>query len=271
MKSENTKLSDSDVNPKSTPSLSHSDLIGVSRSNKFAALSNLDYRVKFENDNIGVDYRVKPDSDSLCAGRSMVEMLGVLAIIGVLSVGAIAGYSKAMLKYKLNQHAQAVNILINNVFSIQDKLPRNATGITDYATLLNKLNLLPDGIIQANNNYLLLDKHFNNSIRVFYEAGNPGMAGILFWIGNAGSDYTLEACYNILKVAKENAANLYFVRTYKIYPDDSEHLSANLYTFYGDGYCTENRICLRNLNINKLEQACQSCNGGECSVGILWK
>ena len=29
-------------------------------------------------------------------GRSMVEMLGVLAIIGVLSVGAIAGYSKAM-------------------------------------------------------------------------------------------------------------------------------------------------------------------------------
>ena len=29
-------------------------------------------------------------------GRSMIEMLGVLAIIGVLSVGGIAGYSKAM-------------------------------------------------------------------------------------------------------------------------------------------------------------------------------
>ena len=28
-------------------------------------------------------------------GRSMVEMLGVLAIIGVLSVGGIAGYSKS--------------------------------------------------------------------------------------------------------------------------------------------------------------------------------
>ncbi len=55
-------------------------------------------------------------------GRSMVEMLGVLAIIGVLSVGAIAGYSKAMMKYKLNQHAQAVNMLINNVLSIKDKL-----------------------------------------------------------------------------------------------------------------------------------------------------
>jgi len=35
-------------------------------------------------------------------GRSMIEMLGVLAIIGVLSVGGIAGYSKAMTKYRIN-------------------------------------------------------------------------------------------------------------------------------------------------------------------------
>ena len=37
------------------------------------------------------------------SGRSMVEMLGVLAIIGVLSVGGIAGYSKAMTKFKINK------------------------------------------------------------------------------------------------------------------------------------------------------------------------
>ena len=36
-------------------------------------------------------------------GRSMIEMLGVLAIIGVLSVGGLAGYSKAMHKYKVNE------------------------------------------------------------------------------------------------------------------------------------------------------------------------
>ena len=228
---------------------------------KFANLFHLDTPIKSECDSLG---------KSASSGRSMVEMLGVLAIIGVLSVGAIAGYSKAMLKYKLNQHAQAVNILINNVFSIQDKLPRNATDVTDYATLLNKLNLLPDGIIQANSIYLL-DKHFNNTIRVFYEAGNPGMAGIIFWIGKSGSDYTLESCYNILKVAKENSANVWFMRTYKHYTDGSNHPSDNLYTFYGDGYCTGNRICLRNLNINNLEQACQSCKDGTCAVGILWK
>ena len=53
-------------------------------------------------------------------GRSMVEMLGVLAIIGVLSVGAIAGYSKAMMKYKLNKHAESFNLLLNyaNIYMI---------------------------------------------------------------------------------------------------------------------------------------------------------
>ena len=85
-------LSHSDVREVFTSSLSLSDLIEESRSNQVADLSNL-------------DYLVKPDNDSICAGRSMVEMLGVLAIIGVLSVVAIAGYSKAMMKYKLNKQA----------------------------------------------------------------------------------------------------------------------------------------------------------------------
>ena len=36
-------------------------------------------------------------------GRSMVEMLGTLAIIGVLSIGGIAGYSYGMDKYRTNE------------------------------------------------------------------------------------------------------------------------------------------------------------------------
>ena len=35
-------------------------------------------------------------------GRSMVEMLGVLAVIGILSVGGVMGYKFAMLKYAAN-------------------------------------------------------------------------------------------------------------------------------------------------------------------------
>ena len=36
-------------------------------------------------------------------GRSMIEMLGVLAIIGVLSIGAISGYKMAIRKYRTNE------------------------------------------------------------------------------------------------------------------------------------------------------------------------
>ena len=36
------------------------------------------------------------------SGRSMVEMLGVLAIIGVLSVGGISGYTISMRKHRAN-------------------------------------------------------------------------------------------------------------------------------------------------------------------------
>lgn len=48
-------------------------------------------------------------------GRSMIEMLGVLAIIGVLSVGGIAGYSKAMTKFKINKTIDEVATIVNNI------------------------------------------------------------------------------------------------------------------------------------------------------------
>ena len=45
------------------------------------------------------------------SGRSMIEMLGVLAIVGVLSAGGIAGYSMAMQSYKTNQLVEKVNLI----------------------------------------------------------------------------------------------------------------------------------------------------------------
>ena len=43
------------------------------------------------------------------SGRSMVEMLGVLAIIGVLSVGGIAGYTLSMRRHRANGVADLAN------------------------------------------------------------------------------------------------------------------------------------------------------------------
>ncbi len=48
-------------------------------------------------------------------GRSMIEMLGVLAIVGVLSVGGIAGYTKAMKKIRSEKTAEQINELVMNI------------------------------------------------------------------------------------------------------------------------------------------------------------
>lgn len=48
--------------------------------------------------------RNKPES-----GRSMVEMLGVLAVMGVLTVGGITGYKMAMTKWKVNELVNELN------------------------------------------------------------------------------------------------------------------------------------------------------------------
>ena len=73
-------------------------------------------------------------------GRSMIEMLGVLAIVGVLSVGGIAGYSKAMNKFKTNKAIDQINMLSTNIrtlFSSQG----NYKGMTPK--LLAKAGVLP--------------------------------------------------------------------------------------------------------------------------------
>ena len=72
---------------------------------------------KSEDDNNAVKSIGTLNNNSCVAqcGRSMIEMLGVLAIIGVLSVGGIAGYSKAMEQFKINKLTQHIAIIVTNV------------------------------------------------------------------------------------------------------------------------------------------------------------
>ena len=48
-------------------------------------------------------------------GRSMVEMLGVLAIVGVLSVGGVYGYGVAMKKHKANELLHQASMLATTI------------------------------------------------------------------------------------------------------------------------------------------------------------
>ena len=78
------------------------------------------------------------------SGRSMIEMLGVLAIIGVLSVGGIAGYSKAMNKFKTNKVADNFAMIVTNIRTLYAQ-QNNYSGLTT-ATAIN-MGVVPDELI----------------------------------------------------------------------------------------------------------------------------
>ena len=68
------------------------------------------------------------------SGRSMVEMLGVLAIIGVLSIGGIAGYTMAMNRYRANEVIDAASKMAVIAMTKQGtpwKVTHNDIGLTD--------------------------------------------------------------------------------------------------------------------------------------------
>ena len=98
-------------------------------------------------------------------GRSMIEMLGVLAIIGVLSVGGIAGYSKAMEKWKMNKAIEEYSYLFSGLLENIDEFRRlpNNTGLTE---VVEAKNLVPGTWKNGNavnifsrNNRLVIDMY----------------------------------------------------------------------------------------------------------------
>ena len=88
------------------------------------------------------------------SGRSMVEMLGVLAIIGVLSIGGIRGYSLAMNRYRANEAIDAAAKYAVMVYANAQTYAatHTATEETQYKpTAFDKIGLgttLPSGVTE---------------------------------------------------------------------------------------------------------------------------
>ena len=234
--------------PDTASSLSYSDLIGVSRSNQVANLSNL-------------DHRVKPDGDSVCAGRSMVEMLGVLAIIGVLSVGAIAGYSKAMMKYKMNQAADGYNHLIATVIEkiAQDNsdFERTWENVLFYSSIFAKAGWLPDYFKPRKDaatnpdaaNYVT-DK-LGNNVWIFKIPQKQLGIGVNIFKQK-------ELCitlFNLAKEWKDELDNCYV---------DNINGSVIHGKFFGDKSCNSGVKCLANITVDDIDAACSPCETQYC-------
>ncbi len=97
-------------------------------------------------------------------GRSMIEMLGVLAIIGVLSVGGIAGYSKAMNKFKTNKVADNVSMIVTNIKTMYAQQKTYGDLTTSSA---NDMGLIPDELVKkGTNNAVTFKNAFNGDVAI---------------------------------------------------------------------------------------------------------
>ena len=209
------------------------------------------------------------------SGRSMVEMLGVLVIIGILSVGAIAGYSKAMFKYKLNKQTEQLTQVLNTITRLAHSF-NNLTEYTNMFPYLIKMGEVPNEMIKKGHTAYIFDV-FNNS---YYATIQPqsmadtekvkGVAALFVEMPlTTKSTENLLMCQNIYNNIKENSADIYRVYSVSGYGSDDSRIG----NFYGDKYCAGNLSCLKDLTIEKLAEECSRHFGNKTagSIVVLWK
>ena len=210
----------------------------------------------------------KYQSAVLQYGRSMVEMLGVLAIIGVLSVGAITGYSKAMMKYKLNRHLLTMNELVNTVAQYIGQISGNVvdTDTIYYSETFYKAGFAPDDIILKNDSVNLYDS-FYNKIWLFYYPDSK-LSGMGYELSN--DSLGKKICINLVNIAKEHSSDLYYLYSTQINVETNEGIANNRYD--GDNYCNGIR-CIKNITISDIDNLCNSCTREHrnCRVYLMWK
>lgn len=183
-------------------------------------------------------------------GRSMVEMLGVLAIIGVLSVGAISGYSKAMFKYKLNKELTGYSWLINHL-NASKTLYTKVAEYTYLVPYLNKTNSIPEGFTIYEQSWLY--DVFGLKSRIYTRGQNIIFEVTLAQQGQTGKENS-SLCYNFFSdLLIPSAESLYQVSMYL--PNENSPA-----TKYGSSYCKPSSgNCLHSMDLDAIYNYCQSC------------
>jgi Tfp pilus assembly protein PilE len=114
------------------------------------------------------------------SGRSMVEMLGVLAIIGVLSIGGIAGYTLSMNRYRANEGVDFANKVASLAYA--DCQVQLTTG--DTCTL--KTSVADYGLtVPTGWSFTVSDFNASTGVKVTASHGTTGVLDAYKTIANA--------------------------------------------------------------------------------------
>ena len=201
-------------------------------------------------------------ADGVQCGRSMIEMLGVLAIVAVLSVGGIAGYSKAMEKWRINKLMEEYSYMIQGILGHLtefQKLPRN-TGLVDVGLAMN---FIPSNWKKINP--LLAYDTFGNVVKPY---ARDKRVVIDFYLGGLSDGqkskgFSPRICAAIMKdLVKPLHSSLTYAWIFRGGFVVTDY-------FRGDTRCTSNATCLRDITPDDINRVCNLCDGErQCSITI---
>ena len=231
------------------------------------------------------DYRDKPDNDSRVnekmtgddwswrareCGRSMIEMLGVLAIIGVLSVGGIAGYSEVMRKFKVNK---TIEIFRDSLFRLSELEAMNWNSFAEAGETSDYVDfgLLPESICDENYVDIYGDKGLACQLPI----------GEIYLDFGFHDDYPMFGAYNITLIGNNNVKNCIDFLSYhweqktpKDWWYERGWIAVNNKEIYAapGSYWAQEKNVPTELTMSNITQACSQCKSSEdCWIYMVFR
>ena len=210
------------------------------------------------------------------AGRSMVEMLGVLAIIGVLSVGGIAGYSKAMEKWKTNKIIGEYSYLMQGIIEhLSDFEKLKGDDIRyDLLPTLTAMNVIPASWTKAEDyaGHQNLSDSLGNTISVFTRSKRVVLT-LLFGASSVSDQgdaisptFSGQLCKAFWReVLVPLHEQIYYAGVYR-----SKYYERSNY-YFNDKYCGGENLCFSTIKLSDIERVCGACETGEEYCVLTWE
>lgn len=206
-------------------------------------------------------------------GRSMIEMLGVLAIVGVLSAGAIAEFGKAMFRWKAIKCTEEYNLFISEMLVYEKdwiKMKRKqGSGHLYIGPYMEQWGMVPSSWTVSGNYF---SDRLGNRIIPFVrnDLGSSSFnwrVDIDFVLSQRKGKETAEFCRLVFhNIIIPNRDRIFAIRVAEN-RNDSWNNGSDWYM--GSQYCGDSKNCLGTLELIDIEKLCNVCSEEKQACNIL--
>ena len=187
-------------------------------------VSNNVYNKRYTSEKVASRYKQ--------SGRSMIEMLGVLAIIGVLTVGSITAYSKAMRRHLLNKQREQISTILATIETQYSALSASKSDFQtgDHTRVFKDLGWIPEEMIKDGSQYIY-DVFKNRAFFWINAHSVDAQLGFYIYLNNGNA---FEQCVNLYQTATSFHSSL---KRIQIRNDEGYKTQGYTAQSWGDKFC----------------------------------